>query len=214
MKPNPVQIITPGKKSEAPKPKPDPKNPGKMLSPLTLTVLGNKLIATCDDPEVLVLIQELTRLVTKDGASESGFEIMQLRTASAADIANVLQQAFNGPDMQTGRVRIVADPASNALLIQANAIDTLAIKRLLAALDVPHGESEAEVSNLIFMLKYTKAADVAKTIADIYQSKSAHPGRAGFSIGVDERTNSVIVRGTQAQIKEVKALIDQLDAPK
>jgi type II secretory pathway component GspD/PulD (secretin) len=212
MKPNPVQIITPDKKPEPLKPKPDPKNPGKTLPPLTLTVLGNKLIATCDDPELLVLIQELSRLTTRV-CTFGDFQILPLRSASAQDMARLLHEAFNSLDAaQPARVRIVADPASNSLLVQANPLDYLEIKRLLAALDVPHGEAEADVSNLVVLLKFAKAADVAKTIVDVYRPKDAR--RGSISVSVDERTNTLVVRGTQMQIKEVKALIDQLDAPK
>jgi type II secretory pathway component GspD/PulD (secretin) len=213
---NPIQIIAPGQKAEPPKPKPDPKILGKSLPPLTLTVVGNKLVAACDDPQVLALIRELTRLVTKDGGAEFGdFQILRLRAAFAMDMAKLLQEAFNGPEFgPLGRARIVADPATNSLLVQASPLDMLSIKRLVNSLDIPHGETEAEIMNYIIALKHTKAEEIAKIIADVYQPKGTRPGRAGFSVGTDARTNTIVVRGTQAQIKEVKTLIDQLDVPK
>src|SRR5262249_40928169 len=114
----------------------------------------------------------------------------------------------------SGRVRIVSDQATNSLLISANALDKLSIKRMLAQLDVPHGESDAEVLNYIIALKHTKADDIAKIIADVYATKGRQAAPPSFSVGVDSRTNSLIVRGSQIQVKEVKALIDQLDVPK
>jgi type II secretory pathway component GspD/PulD (secretin) len=151
MRANPVKVIVPGKQGEAAPPKPDDKKPQADKSPpVALTAFGNRLIVTSEDPQALALAVELFRLLLAP-ATEGDFEVIRLKNAQAASVARVLDEAFNGPGrpargaMPGGpppeRVRVVADPATNSLLIKASPLDTLTIRKLLtAALDIPEAK--------------------------------------------------------------------------
>jgi type II secretory pathway component GspD/PulD (secretin) len=65
------------------------------------------------------------------------FLAIQLKYADAAEAAKALDKVFDGG---AGRIRVVADPRANQLLIKASAIDWAAIRVILQRLDVPTGK--------------------------------------------------------------------------
>jgi type II secretory pathway component GspD/PulD (secretin) len=139
---SPVKVILPGaidtgppKKSEPPKP--DAKS-GKSEAPITITVFGNKLIVTSDDPQALVLIEELSRLIQAPTV-QGDFEPIRLKYAQALNVERILNEMFND---QTPRIRVVVDPSSNTLLVRASVLDMHTIRRLLdRTLDVPEASA-------------------------------------------------------------------------
>jgi type II secretory pathway component GspD/PulD (secretin) len=105
-------------------------------------------------------IKPQPRSTTATGAGD--FETIQLKHARAGDIAKLLDEAFNGPKAagspagatgahspppgegkattggattHTDRIRVVADPATNVLLVRASPLDMLTIRRLVEKLD-------------------------------------------------------------------------------
>jgi type II secretory pathway component GspD/PulD (secretin) len=214
---NPVRVITPGRKG-APAPRAPAKGAGgqakdlPMKPVLTLTAMGNKLIAACDDPEALALVLELVRLVTRSSAEEGGFEVIQLRFSKAPAVARLLEETFNGPgpNKQSKRVRIVADAATNSLLVKAGALDLFTIKRLLTnALDTDAGEGQAAVRTFTLgPLKHARAADMARVVAKLYHGEAA---RLGLVIAAEPRTNSLLLRCPPAVYQDIHQLVKQLD---
>ncbi|VTS06166.1 secretin N-terminal domain-containing protein [Tuwongella immobilis] len=155
------------------------------------------------------------------------------------------QQGATPPaDPKPGRLRVVADPNSNSLLVKANPLDMLTIRRLLdQAIDSGENDSNAVVqTNIVGPLKYATASEVAQVIKDVYGQSTATTstnnrvgGFPGFSffgggrggqqqpapaptkasatlnIGVDDRSNSLVIACTPPMFEDVKALIDQLE---
>ena len=76
--------------------------PGRKDAPLKISVLGNRVLLSCDDEETLNLAQELVRVLTTAPTNEGDFEIIRLKTASAPQVAKVLEEAFNGPAQGQG----------------------------------------------------------------------------------------------------------------
>lgn len=245
------------------------KLPGNQ-KPITITAFGNKLIVSSDDPQALALVQELARLLTQTTATEGDFEVLRLQYADATEAAKVLDEAFNGPRQQNNnnnnnnrggfpfgrfggggnasppaeprpdRIRIVADPSTNSLLVKASPLDLLTIRRLLGkALDVGETDSDAVMRTWILgPLQYANAQEVADTIEDVYrenmnqQSQQQSGGFRGFffggrsrgnsnqdsgkkkvtlSVGVDDRTNSLIVACSKLMFEDIKNLVDRLE---
>jgi type II secretory pathway component GspD/PulD (secretin) len=225
MRANPVRVVLPGQK-EAPPPKPAKdrsKLPGKSDAPITITQVGNRLVVTSNDPEALALAEELVRLLTEARHGDD-FEIIALRYASAIAVARTLDEAFNGPPSsglpkqpfgparpRADRVRIVADPATNSLLVKASPLDTLTIRSLVhKALDLPASEEPAAVLRpwVIGPLKHAKAADVTKIIQTLYR-EAASTGK--LAIAVDERTNSLILRTSPALFEDLRTTVRLLE---
>jgi type II secretory pathway component GspD/PulD (secretin) len=152
MRANPVKVILPtGAPPDVVRAEPPKKDPKlvKGEAPVIITAIANRLIVTSDDPQAVKLVAELFRLLQAP-TGEGDFEVVRLRHAQAGDVARVLDEAFNtgrvgkggfggGPTIaRNERIRVVADPATNSLLIKASPLDTLTIRNLLTrALDIP-----------------------------------------------------------------------------
>jgi hypothetical protein len=199
-----------------------PAKPGRPDAPLRISVIGNRLVISCDDPEALALANEIIRIMTQSPAGEGDYEVIRLRNAGAAAVAKILDEAFNGTGQSSGggqqggggiggafggrfnpllslaglggasaqstpnRVRVVADPVSNTLLVRANPLDMLSIKSLLEkALDNPETDSNAVARTwTIGPLVNTQASEVANTIRDVYgdltKARSTTSSAGGF----------------------------------
>jgi hypothetical protein len=165
IRPNPVKVILPAKPGGDSPGKPEPAakgaKPGKGEAPITLTAFGNRLIVTTDDPQAMALVVELTRLLQAP-SGDGDFAVIRLKHAQAVNLAQVLDDVFNGSKRAKGgigggpmgsgagvarldRVRIVAEPVTNTLLIKASPLDVLTIRNLLTkALDIPEAANTRE----------------------------------------------------------------------
>ena len=116
---------------------------------------------------------------------------VELKNGNAADVAKIIAELFNGPkqtqsnvpawmmarfrsimpqDTKPEAVRVVADPASNSLLVQASPINLMTIRRLLnEALDRADTDSNAVAQTFIIPLKYAVASEVAAVLKDVYK---------------------------------------------
>ena len=192
-----------------PQPPPRADNKGKQGSadkPLTITALGNRLILTCDDPGALADAQRLIQLLTKVPEGAGDFEIISLRNANAEDAAKVIDEAFNGKSQQTNqqqrgfggffgrfgrqqqqqepkkadKVRVVADPNSNSLIVWASPLDLVAVRRLVEhSIDSGKTESVAIVRRQApIRLKYASVSEVADVVRDLYREQMNENPRA------------------------------------
>src|SRR5262249_1413752 len=168
-KKNAVRVVLPGR--EQPQPAKTPaKTPETAANMITITAVANRLIITSDDAEALAAVNDLVRRITQ--GARSGPEIISLRHAVAVGVAKLLDETFNGRGQaKTERIRVVADAASNSLLVQANPLDMITIRRLLErALDAPAAEVTAR-TRLIGPLRNATAAEVVKVVRQIYTNE-------------------------------------------
>jgi type II secretory pathway component GspD/PulD (secretin) len=186
--------------------------PGNKNNPITITVVGNQLIITSDDPEALKMANSLVRLLSQSPRGEGDFEIIHLKNASATEAAKVLDEAFNGvkPTAQqpaggfgpaaffnrfaqqqtpptnptANRIRVVADVSSNSLLVRASPLDTLAIKRLLdKAIDSGDTDSKALIKrHMLPPLKAASASEVVQTLKEVFREQ-LNPNAVSEQIG-------------------------------
>jgi type II secretory pathway component GspD/PulD (secretin) len=225
---NPVRIVIPGQKEAKPAKPAKPakeraKLPGKATMPLTITLVGNKLILTSDDPEALAVAQELVRLATRSGGGD--LQVIRLRHATAAAVAQTLDEVFNGPRVgdaklppglkgparRTDRVRIIADPASNALLVRATPLDLMTIRRLLEQeLDTVDTEPQLRPW-IVGPFKHAKASELAKVLEGVYRPAAPARAQPSVSFSVDERANVLVLRCSQPLYEEIQRLAKLLD---
>jgi len=138
------------------------------------------------------------------------------------------------------RIRIVADSATNTLLVKASPLDMLTLHNLLTkAIDRGDSESGALIgTHIIGPLQNAAASDVATIIRDVYKeamtksSGSSNSGgspigfpfgprpsdgggssskAAALSVGVDDKTNSLVVAATQPLFEDINKLVKELD---
>src|SRR5262249_40648768 len=146
------------------------------------------------------------------------------------------------PRQTTQRIRVVADQGTNSLLVRANPLDMMTVRRLVEdKIDRNFIDSKAVIrARMIGPLKHPKAQDVERVIRKIYREhlnnnlsflqsggarnmflgwgfnlnvdSSGNPRAVDLSISVDDQTNSLIVSCNEAMFEDIKKLVDQLDA--
>ena len=97
----------------------------------------------------------------------STIQVVALKYASAREVATLLTQYFPVPESVGGgfspRIRVLPDPRTNSLIIQAAPNDFEEIQKVLMDLDVNKSESKLQVRT--FALKHSLAEDIRTSIA-------------------------------------------------
>ena len=232
-------LVDPQEKKDA---KPENK-PGNANMPVVIAGSGDKIIISSQDPDALSMASQLVRLMTKTTAGEGDFEVIHLKTASAAEAAKLLDAAFNedkpAAAQQQGfggffrrfggggatppanptpnRIRIVADPTTNSLLVRAKPVDMLTIRWLLAkAIDNNDAAQTAGPKNrIIGPLKYAKAADVASLLQTVYQDYiNQNPtlqdiSKGGFAVAIASSANHNTDASGQTRAVTLTVAVDE-----
>lgn len=108
---------------------------------------------------------------------------------------------------------INADPGTNTLLVTDYADNLARLEQVIANLDIPSADEP-----ILIPLKYVSAQELSALINRVF-TPTAGQGAAGavfdvMQIGVDERSNSLIVRGRdRSLVGKVRNLAASLDVP-
>lgn len=135
-------------------------------------------------------------------------------------------------------VDIVPDIRLNALYVYATPQDLQTVNRLLRVIDQPRGPDRIESVGVPRLIKLynTEVADVSKVVREVFADRLGSSGGGGqpspqeflkalqggekgaddqepekMTIGIDERSNSIVVRSSEPLFEEVKTLVEQLD---
>jgi type II secretory pathway component GspD/PulD (secretin) len=144
-------------------------------------------------------------------------------------------------DPDANRIRVVAYPATNSILVRATPLDMLLIRKLLSeALDPDFDDEEELIRTYILPLKHATASDVASLVREVFPEQGRGvptPTRGGggdpraammqammgggspqpvtpvkqLSIGVDDRNNRLIVACPERMYKGIKKLVEDID---
>ncbi len=142
----------------------------------------------------------------------------------------------SGGGFSSGSVDIVPDVRLNALIVRAKPADLDTVEQLLRVLDQRVGPEEVEADSRprLIPVYNMQASEIATVVQQIYQDRMATGGPAAMSpqdmlkmirgngpnldqqsqkmtIGIDERSNSLLVRAPDPLFEEVKALVAELD---
>jgi general secretion pathway protein D len=134
-------------------------------------------------------------------------QVFALQNESAAQLATVLRPLVAQNNF------IGAYPGNNTLVITDYASNVERIRKIITAIDVP-GSSDLQTVKL----QYASAVDIANTIVRLLPEASLNPSNPGapakLSVGVEPRTNSLIIRAdSPALIARLRALVAQIDTP-
>jgi len=197
---------------------------------------SNSLVITDYADNLLRLGKIISAL---DGPENSEPVFVPVKHGIASDIAATvsrLMEPRTTPGNTSGQVSLLTDPRSNSIIIQSSTVlRTEQVKSLIAKLDQP----TANPGNVhVVYLKNAEAAKLAKTLravmsfdtSAITTSPSAPSGSAprsrvpkaqntaipsggaaGF-IQADPTTNTLIITASEPVYRNMRAVIDQLDA--
>jgi type II secretion system protein D len=234
-------------------------------APITITVIGDRLYVNSDDPAALNMVNQIIRIITSTAEGKGDWQIIKLKNVSAVDTAKIIDEAFNGAKAATpapanpfnpfGRgfgqptpatpakeptVRVVADPATNSLLIKASPLDMLAIRKMIGD-HLDSGQTESKAIAKTYVLgpyKYASVTDLANTVKDVYREQmnqnpstnaggrlpgfafiapnrnvdaAGNPKNVNLSVGIDEQTNTLVINCSDALKVDIEKMCSSLD---
>ncbi|MGH8306248.1 MAG: type II secretion system secretin GspD, partial [Steroidobacteraceae bacterium] len=127
-------------------------------------------------------------------------QVLDVKNVSAAQLVPILRPMVP----QYGH--LVAYPAGNILIITDRASNVNRMMRIIRRID-QIGNQDPE----IIPLQNASAAEIVRVVNSLYQAAAAEGG--ALKVVADERSNSVLVAGDQAQRLRIRALIAHLDTP-
>ena len=141
------------------------------------------------------------------------FKLRTIRLNSAANIAQLLDDMIQASradldnQMQGTPIHVAADPYSNSLLLAASAEDMLMIERWIDVLDRP---SEPGRITRIIPLRRGDAQQLAQSAQDLFETQVSGADK-DLTVTYDESTNSVIVIGPPAVVKDIESFIEDFN---
>jgi len=152
----------------------------------------------------------LKQLDGENVVAATQFRVFRLKNATATTLQPTLDRLFT-QRVTRGQTRdpvtIIADARANTLIVGASPHDMKLAEALIKQLD--EAESKADTALKSFTLEKADATQVADTLRALYEAPGAAAG--AVTIGVDERTNTIIVSAGPADLKRIAELIQQLD---
>ena len=201
---------------------------------------GNNSLIITDYADNLQRIARI--IAASDVANGSELEILPLHYAIASDLAPLLLRLIDssstaaaaapGQSDTAFKTTIIAEPRSNALIVRAaNPARVSLVKSLVARLDQPTVQGDGGTGNIhVVMLKNADATKLAATLRAVMSGEvraaaptgaaagTAAPSAAGSAtttggqVQADVATNALIITAPDPQYRQLRAVIDQLDA--
>jgi type II secretion system protein D len=186
------------------------------------TSSGDVIISTMNDQDMEILtrlIEELDRL--PEGAERTA-RVFPLESAQASELAPVLQRFWNeykkpvsGQIPPEDQLTIMADPRTNVLIIAAAEDAMPEVAELIENLDKPAFGDEGMLQFTGIPLKHIQAAEAAEKISELLETIQRQRGvsRELVNIKPDVRTNRLLVTASEADLEQIRSLVDLIDIP-
>ena len=194
-------------------------------SSITINASNNSLIIT----DYADNLQRAAKLIaSQDVAKGTDLEVIPLRNASASEIAPLvvklsessMSSAAGGASASSGPM-ILADSHSNAIIVRAaNPVQLTQIRSLVQGLDrdFQGGSAPDAVTAGVYVVKLKSgdATKIAATLRSVLPTGIGLNGQAAqasnVQIQADAATNSLIITAPDAQYRQLKAVIEKIDA--
>lgn len=157
--------------------------------------------------------------VAKADPEQPLVKVVALRYANAQQLENVLRQIAG----RRRDVTVASDSRTNSILVRGSEKETARIEGMIAALDreipQPKRQRKPESEIRVIKLQYREANDIRVIINEVFgDTPPRGPRTAGFAaspstlrVVADFGLNALVIRANDAMMKEIQALIVQLD---
>lgn len=184
----------------------------------------NTLIIT-DHAGNIQRLQKIIKGVDRPDSDE--LEIIPLKHASASELVRILNSLNAGGSVKDAskKIKLAADDRTNSILVTGDRSSRLRIRTTITYLDTPLEDGSGNTH--VIYLKYAKAENLVKILTGLKDQgakKSVVKGKAApvrattgsvisqnAIIQADEDTNALIITADPNTIKNLKAVIRQLD---
>jgi general secretion pathway protein D len=207
-------------------------------NPINVNPATNTLVIT----DYADNLRRLARIVAAmDVPNATDIEVIPIQHANASDLAPLVTRlldsnaATGGQADSSFKTAVLAEPRSNALIVRAaNQARLGMVRTLVAKLDQPSaGENGAAGNIYVVYLKNANANQLATTLRAALSGEAraasstpaaapaSTPGGAsvaantpstGGQIQAEPATNSLIITASEPQYRQLRAVIDKLDA--
>ncbi|MEK6798984.1 MAG: secretin N-terminal domain-containing protein [Planctomycetota bacterium] len=174
----------------------------------------NALIVAASRDSMERVEDVLKRLDVEAGPMTAIFKVYPLNHASSGQLSQRIQELFDsraeGEKGARTPVVILAEDASNSLVVSASRDDHGVVVSLLELLDRP---STLAKHFKIFPLRLAKAPTVAEKLDSLFKSQGEKAGGRTDAIAIqpDERTNALVVWASPTQMVNIADVISRLD---
>lgn len=164
-------------------------------------------------------IRRIRDLIARiDQPPTEGFEVIELRHASASSLSDKLRELDSGAGESQpprSRIRILADDRANAIILSGDPERRLPLRALISQLDSPVAAGNTQVH----YLRYAQAEDVVEVLRGIAETRQAaeqgsSPQRGSegsVRIQAHQSTNAVVIFGAPEDTRDYADIIDKLD---
>lgn len=170
----------------------------------------NMVVLVGQGDKLALAEQMITTLDAAEGPAAGDMRIFELSNARADELARTIEELVSKQGRKTGQeTRVVADAATNRLVVSATVDEMKKVTELVKELDTASTDRD---SMRIFELKVADAQQLASTINQAIVRRDAR-GRLQrpLATSADMRTNTLVVSGPAADIEAASQLIEQLD---
>jgi general secretion pathway protein D len=129
-------------------------------------------------------------------------QVVAIKNVSAAQLVPILRPLIP----QYGH--LAAYPASNMLIISDRAANVSRLTRIIERID-QSGDADIDV----IPMEHASAAEIVRIVNNLYAGGAEGAGSPAVKMVADERTNSVLISGEEAQRLRLRTLITHLDTP-
>jgi len=157
-----------------------------------IKIIPNSLMRTTPQPVIDKGIGDRDEVIT---------HVQSLRYVSAEELVPILRPLMDNNG------HLAAYPASNSLILSDNASN---IQRMLAIIKRVDKNTEQEIE--VIPLQYALGTEIVRLLDKLWPRNSEDAANR-ISVGVDERSNSILISGMSSKRLEIRALISALDTP-
>lgn len=157
-------------------------------------------------------VKELIDMMNVENSNQAGEHLYKVQNAKAADLANTLMTQVRATRKATqGQypVNVVADEASNTLIVTASQQDFDALMVTIQSLDIA-GSQRLTKS---FQVKYAAPWTLAGAITNVFQQRGPRSPNDQVTATFEDGTSSIIVSANEMNMKEVEKIIADTDKP-
>ncbi len=192
---------------------------------ITSDARTNTLILSTSQRSLEVVESLLETLDSEDANYTVGLHVLPVPGADVASLAPKLQQLMEQRIQSTRRAggvespmdtfSVVADPANSLLILTCSEENLALVRDLLAAIETDSTTISGAGKVDLIQLHNARADEVARAVESVYVDReNERRGQNAVSVTPEGRLNALVVRGTDADIEAIRAMVDRFDSGK
>lgn len=205
--------------------------PGQPQPTVRAETRSNSIVISASQSQIDEAVQLISEMDVQVEPEAIGVLTLRLKHTRAETLAPILETilvqesvvdllpwwavgdfAARNPDQAIkAAIRVIPEPGSNTVVVAAPRPMLELAEQVAAELDIPESERGVDQRMVrLIPLRNADAAQVSQNLADVLTSSEG--GVEPPVIRVDQGSNTLIVRGTAAQMQEIESLAQQIDS--